>query len=129
LYSALLAVLGTSRVYEGDTWRPTMLWSLLSFVAGFVAALIGGLSCRKLAGTSGTLPLLMGIVLAFGLINVWTSATTKPGEAKRPAEVTPQMAAENSVTPVWVSVGHVLVGLAGVWISGRISLPGQKTAG
>ncbi len=121
LYTGIMMALGTEAIYSAPgSWVPSDLWSGLSLVAGLVAALAGGWVCFAIAKQAKPLLWLMGLVGVLGVATVAMSATTKPSSEPRPANITPMDAAEKSVTPVPVAVGHVLVGLAGVFVVYRM---------
>lgn len=116
LYTGIMMALGTETIYSAPgSWVPSDLWSALSLVVGLVAALAGGWVCFAIAKQVKPLLWLMGLVGALGAMTVATAATTAPPSEPRPANITPMDAAEKSVTPVPVAIGHVLVGLVGVF--------------
>jgi peptidoglycan/LPS O-acetylase OafA/YrhL len=121
LYSAMLVTLGASAIYSApESWAPSDLWSVLSLVAGLVSALAGGWVCFAVAKQTRPLLWLMALVAVLGVATVGTAASAKPPAEPRPETVTPMEAAEKSVTPVPVAIGHVLVGLAGVFVVYRM---------
>lgn len=119
LYSAALRVLGPEGSYRPGSWEPSAGWIALSFVAGLVAAYAGGAACLRLARQTGALKGLIGLIVVLGIVTIVAQAGAKPPDEPRPANLSPMEAAAKSVTPLWVGVGHVVVGIAGVWLSGR----------
>lgn len=119
LYTVLLYALGTETTYKPGVWEPSNLWSVLSFVAGFIAAFAGGWAALRVARDARAATGLMALLAVLGVVSIALQSQAAPPTEPRPAEVSPMDAASKSVPPLWVSIGHILSGVAGVWAARR----------
>jgi hypothetical protein len=119
LYTAILFALGTEAVYKPGVWEPSLLWIVLSFVAGLIAAFAGGWVCLRVSRDARAATWLMGLIVVLGLMAVVMQASAPPPADVRPAEVSPMDAASKSITPLWAGIAHIGVGITGVWLARR----------
>jgi hypothetical protein len=114
-FSGLYLLLGQDRSFRPGSYEPSVLWTVVSFVLGAGAAVLGGYVSAGIARTATPPKVLAGVVLVIGLVSavpVLMAAAT-PAEA-RAGEVSNLDAMTKAKQPAWVAVANPFVGLAGV---------------
>lgn len=123
-FSGLYFLLGQELSFQPGTYDPSMLWTVVSFVLGMGAAILGGYVCARIARTATAPKVLAGVVLVIGLLSavpVLMAAAT-PAEA-RTGKVGNLDAMMKAKQPAWVAVANPFVGLVGVLLGGRLRRP------
>jgi hypothetical protein len=120
-FSGLYYLLGQDRSFRLDSYEPSILWTVVSFALGILAALLGGYVCVRIARRPTPPKVLAGLVLVIGLLSaipVLMAAETPP-EA-RTGEVGNMDAMTKAKQPAWVALANPFVGLFGVLIGARL---------
>lgn len=121
LFSGLYLILGQELSFEPGSYDPSILWTVVSFVLGILAAVLGGYACARIARAATPPKVLAGVVLVIGLLSaipVLISAAT-PAQA-RTGEVGNLDAMMRAKQPAWVAVANPFVGLAGALLGARL---------
>ena len=66
-FSLLYLILGADGAFEEGSYRVTTTWLVVSFILGFVGAVIGGLVCSRIAKSFKTGLVLAGVVFVLGV--------------------------------------------------------------
>ena len=120
-FSGLYLILGQDLSFQPGRYEPSMLWTVVSFVLGVGAAVLGGAVCARIARTAKPPKVLAGVVLVIGVLSaipVLMAAET-PAEA-RTGEVGNLDAMTKAKQPAWVALANPFVGLVGVLIGARL---------
>ena len=89
-FSGAYLAMGTERAFLPGTYEVSSLWLAVSFVFGFVAALIGGCVCRAIARNTkavvylAALVIVLGIALAVPVLTAPDAGTPKARPSGRP---------------------------------------------
>jgi len=110
--------LGADRAFKPSSYEPSMLWILIMFVVGFVAAVIGGWTSFKIANNSQGPKWLAVVVLVLGILYALPALTATPTKEPRPSGITDKKTMEKGQTPTWVALSLPVIGVAGVWVGG-----------
>jgi ABC-type Na+ efflux pump permease subunit len=128
--SVLFIVMGEDWAFQEGTYRTSMGWALSMLAAGFVAAFIGGLVCRLIAGgrKKATIALAVVVVLLGGLDAAMRLSQPERTEAElaRTEDTPVTEAAGLAQSPKWMGLANPIVGVAGVLLAGTI---GRKKVG
>ncbi len=117
LFSIVYLVLGTP-----DSFNPSKLWNLTSFVLGFFAAVAGGWVCATLAKDWKASIALALLVLGLGILIVGY-ATLLPGNAlspEREGSASTRSAMLSGDQPLWVTVLNPIIGAGGIILGGQL---------
>ena len=120
-----LVFLAPDFVFRPGAAEATTGFSLLTLMAGFAAAVVGGLVAVRF-GKSGQRPayILAAVVLCLGLAMAIAASLREPPPAKTPEEIS-QMPLEKRIEharePLWYSLSTPLVGAFGVLAGGRLA--------
>jgi len=120
-FSGLYLALGQELSFQPGSYEPSVLWTVVSFALGIVAAVLGGYICAQIARTAAPPKVLAGLVLIIGLLSavpVLMAAST-PSEA-RTGEVGNLDAMMKAKQPAWVALANPFVGLVGVLLGARL---------
>jgi len=107
--------------FQAGTYDTSMAWNIVMLAVGIVAAIVGGLACRRLSRSKGATQALAIVVLVLGAamaIPVFTGAREDPGP--READVNMAEAMSQAQQPVWTAVANPIIGAVGVLIGGMI---------
>src|SRR5262249_2108960 len=127
-FSGLYLLLGQELSFQPGSYDPSMLWTVVSFVLGMGAAILGGDVCAWIARTAKPPQVLAGGGLGLGAlaaVPVLMAAST-PAEA-RTGEVGNLDAMMKAKQPAWVAVANPFVGLVGVLLGSRLRRPTAVT--
>jgi hypothetical protein len=116
----LFLLLGPDRAFQPGTYDVSAAWVIACFGASFVSAIVGGLICSRISGSSAVkalaaLVVVLGIVLAFPVLD----PATDPRPLVRPPGTLSFVALTNSRQPPWAAMTFPVVGAVGVLIGGR----------
>jgi len=119
---AAFMILGVEGAFEPGSYLPSGRWIAISFVLGFVAAVIGGYVCAAVSRDAGGPNLLAASVLVLGLVSasftLWGLVEGPP--PIRPPDVEITEAARNAVQPAWVAFINPFIGVAGILLGCRL---------
>ncbi|HYH66748.1 MAG TPA: hypothetical protein VD866_18790 [Urbifossiella sp.] len=121
LFSGLYLVLGQERSFEPGSYEPSLLWTVVSFALGAVAAVVGGYVCARIARAATPPKVLAGLVLVIGLVfavPVLRAAST-PAE-ERTGDVGNLDAMMKAKQPAWVALANPFLGFVGVLVGARL---------
>jgi hypothetical protein len=121
-FTILYLILGAEGSFRPESYQVSTTWLVLSFVLGFVAAIIGGYVCVLIAKNHKPAIWLAGIVLVLGLILALPQLSTSEEEMnkKRESDVPNMEAMQNAKQPVSTLLLNPIIGAAGIWIGSRI---------
>ena len=123
-FSGLYLVMGQELSFQPSSYEPSMLWTVVSFVLGVGAAILGGFVCAWIARRATPPKVLAGVVLVIGLLSAIPVLMAAPTQAaERTGDVGNLDAMMKAKQPAWVAVANPFVGLAGVLIGGRLRRP------
>lgn len=108
-------ILGEEGSFKPGSWDASMTWLVMSFAAGFVAAVLGGLTCAAIASRGSKAPrVLAGLVLVLGIVMSIPAMMKEPDATPRPSEITMQDAASKARQPVLSYILNPIIGAVGV---------------
>lgn len=117
-------LLGEDWAFQEGSYRTSTQWAVLMLGVGFIAACVGGLVCRLVAGQRGRAVLSLAIVVLIlgGLDAAMRLAPQEPSDAELVrSESTPVFeAAGKAKPPIWVGFANPIVGVAGVLVGGSM---------
>jgi uncharacterized membrane protein YeaQ/YmgE (transglycosylase-associated protein family) len=119
LFSGLYLVMGPDKAFMPAKYDPTMLWTISSFILGFVAAAIGGYAAA-LIGKSGAIKIMAALVVLIGAIVVVMLIRENKPEEVRTGDVPNMEAMMKAREPVWVGVVNPILGVIGVFVGGSL---------
>jgi hypothetical protein len=126
-FSLAYLVLGAERSFQPGSYDVSTNWALLSIALGFIAAVLGGMTCARIAPWRGPLLSLCIVLLVFGAFSaIGTAGQEEPGP--RGPEVGNLEAMMDARPPAWIAYVNPLVGIAGVLIGGRRALRSRAGA-
>lgn len=118
-YSGFYFAIGADRAYFPGTYDVSVLWISAILVLGFIAAVVAGYLCKRIAGDLGTVVILAGIVVGLGIAaaTVVSFGEQKPKVVRR-GDVSNYEAMKYGRKPLWVEFASPIVGLAGILVGG-----------
>jgi len=118
-YSGFYFAIGADRAYYPGTYDVSILWIAAILVLGFIAAVVAGYLCKRIAGDLGTVVILAGIVVGLGIAaaSAISFSEPKPNEV-RSGNVSNYEAMKYGRKPLWVEFAIPVVGFAGVLVGG-----------
>ena len=128
-FAAAWMVFGQDSAYKEGLWEISTPWMIMMFVAGLIAAMIGGAVCAAIAAKgSKAAMVLAGLVLVLGFVDAGfkLAAPREDRPTVREDNVTMFEATANSQEPTVMLLGNPVIGLVGVLIGAR--LVGRKRA-
>lgn len=129
LFFGLYLTLGQDLSFQPGNYDPSILWNVVCFALGILAAVLGGYVSARIARTTTPPKVLAGLVLVIGLLSaipVLVAAAT-PAEV-RTGEVGNLAAMMKAKQPAWVALANPFVGLAGVLIGAGLRRPNSEAA-
>ena len=128
-FAAAWMVFGQDSAYKEGLWEISTTWMIMMFVAGLIAAMIGGAVCAAIAAKgSKAAMVLAGLVLVLGFVDAGfkLAAPREDRPTAREDNVTMFEATQSSQEPTVMLLGNPVIGLVGVLIGAR--LVGRKRA-
>lgn len=111
--------MGADRAYKPGTYDVSMLWLILSFALGLVAAFVGGVVCRLIAPTMTAVYVLIALALALGLVMAVGVLMAEPAElGARTGDVPNMEAMTKAQTPLVAALINPIIGAAGILAGG-----------
>jgi len=118
VFTGAYVLLGADGAFKEGSFEPSMVWTALSLVVGFIVALLGGWVCTKIAPSKGALMALIILIVALGGLQVVMMAMAEdPGP--RADDLSSMEAMMQAVTPVWVAVANLVIGVVGAYAGGK----------
>jgi hypothetical protein len=120
-FTLIYLLIGPDRAYQPGSFEVSGLWVVISFVLGFVAALLGGWVCVLIARNQLGPQILAGAILVFGLM----LAFMEPGApadvpAVRDASVGVMDAMRHSQNPAWINFANPFVAVVGILLGANL---------
>jgi hypothetical protein len=120
LFSAAYLALGADGAFVPGQYDVSMTWVIVSFVLGFLAALVAGYSAAVIGKGMTAVKILAGIVLVLGIVSAIAISLSPRSEGTRTADVPNLEAMSKAQTPLWVALINPLIGIAGVLVGGGL---------
>lgn len=120
LFTAAYLAMGADRAFEPRTYLPSMLWTLVTFILGFVAAVIGGFVAAAIGKGGATTKILAGVVLVIGMAAAIACLVMERPNEVRTGDVPNMEAMMKAQEPVWVAFVNPFIGVIGVLVGGRL---------
>ena len=115
--------LGGEGAFRGDSYIPSGPWIALNLAFGFVAALAGGWTARKVGKSAEPVKILATLALVLGLslaaLGQWGPEPAPPAIDKPPAELSFTEAGAVAQQPSWYNWLVPFLGFVGVLLGGR----------
>jgi hypothetical protein len=124
--------LGAKFAFDGDTIGASTGWSLVMMLAGFIAAIAGGLTAALIAGKArqlGAVKGLVALIVVFGVLTVVMQMMATPlplPEGKTIENLTFAEAGQYARSPTWYNIGIIVVGVTGVMVGSKML--GRRTS-
>jgi hypothetical protein len=120
-FSVAYMILGADRAFEPGSYHVSWTWLIMSFVVGFVTAIIGGFACALVAGRGSKAPLgLAVLVVALGAMTAIAAMNIAGDEEVREGDVPANEAMTKARQPVGALLGNPVIGFVGVLIGARL---------
>lgn len=118
--TAAYLLLGAERAFQPGSFDVSLIWVVISVAVGFAAALLGGWTSRRIAGTVTGPRALAAVVVVLGVVLALASLTGAPADPGVRAEALGNMAAmQQARTPLWAMLLNPFLGAVGVLLGGR----------
>jgi hypothetical protein len=111
--------MGTENAFKPEVYDASGLWIAVSFVLGFVAAILGGFVCSRIAPQTRAPIGLAVVVLVVGLLMNIPVFMAEPTSASRGSDVGVMEAMQNARQAAWVALLNPFLGAVGTLIGGR----------
>jgi hypothetical protein len=116
--------LGTERAFESNSYQVSPLWWSIMLIFSFIAAVVGGKVCRRIAGKQGSVIPLVAFVLVLGAASAVPALMASSGDVVvRTGNVALMEAMSNARQPTLVTLLLPLVAAIGVVMGGRKKEP------
>lgn len=121
-FSIAFLMMGTTGAFEEGSYDVTVLWVIVSFVLGLIAAVAGGFVCAAVAKGSKAPLALAGLVLVLGLLMALPMLTASDDgqPVTREADVSTFDAMQEAKQPPWVTLANPFVGVIGVLLGSKL---------
>ncbi len=118
-FSAAYLAMGAENAFVPGGYDVSTTWIVVSFVLGFIAAVVAGYAAAAIGKGMTAVKILAGIVLVLGIVSAVAVAMSPRPEGARTADVPNLEAMTKAQTPLWVALLNPLIGVAGVLVGGR----------
>jgi len=124
-FTILYLILGTEGSFQPGSYQVSTTWLVLSFILGFIGALIGGYVSALIAKNNKAAIWLAGIVLALGLIIAIPQLNVSEEEMNkiREGDVPNMEAMQNAKQPALALILNPFIGAIGIWAGSRMWKP------
>src|SRR5215212_7972849 len=120
-FSAAYLLMGAGAAFKPETYEPSNLWLVVSFILGLAAAIIGGYVCASISrGTRAPVALAILVIVLGVLAAIPALRAANKERLTRPTEVSNMEAMQNAVQPGWVALLNPFAGAAGVLAGARL---------
>lgn len=127
-FSIAYLTMGTDGAFRANSFDPSTLWVVTSFILGFIGAIVGGFVCAMIAKASRAPIVLAGLVLVLGLLIAIPVLTASDAPKVRTGDIGNIEAMQNARQPAWVALLNPLVGAAGVIVGARLKRSSGRAA-
>ena len=120
-FTILYLTLGENNSFEPETFDVSLLWIILSFILGLIAAILGGYICVLIAKDQKPAMVLAGFVLVLGIAMSIPALSISNEEVQeiRKANVPNMEAMQKAKQPIFLLLLNPLVGALGVLAGAR----------
>lgn len=119
-FSAAYLAMGADAAFKPGSYDVTMLWIVVSFVLGFLAALVAGNVAASISTSSRAPQVLAGAVLVITMLAALPELTSKEAPKPRTGNVSNMAAMQSARNPVWFALLIPITGAFGVLIGAGI---------
>ncbi len=121
-FSIAFLMMGTNGAFAEGSYDVTVLWLVVSFVLGLIAAVAGGFVCAAVAKGSKAPLALAGLVLVLGLLMALPVLTASDDGQPliREADVSTFDAMQQAKQPPWVALANPFVAVIGVLLGAKL---------
>ena len=120
LFTVAYLALGADGAFNPGGYDVSMTWIVVSFVLGFIAAVIAGYLAAIIGSGSTAVKILAGIILVLGIVSAVSVSMTPASADPRTAETPNLEAMTKAQTPLWVALLNPVIGIAGVLVGGGL---------
>lgn len=120
LFTAAYLAMGADKAFLPQSYDPSMLWIVVSFLLGLLAAIVGGVVCAAIARRPRPVTALALVVVVLGVLLAFPSLAVVPDPAPRSGDVSNLEAMTKARTPSWVAFANPVVGAVGVMLGGAM---------
>jgi hypothetical protein len=116
-FTVLYLILGTEGSFQARTYDVTVIWIVISFILGLVAAVLGGFICVLISKNQKAAFVLAGLVFVFGIAMAIPAIneSTNDVHEMRKDDVSNMEAMQNAREPLLVVLLNLLIGAIGVF--------------
>jgi hypothetical protein len=122
-FSLAYLAMGADRAFKPGTYEPSSVWLVVSFVLGFVAALLGGVVAVSVGKHTKAASALAVVVVVIGIAMAIPALTSTADPGPRTGEVSNFDAMQKAKQPAWVSFLNPIVGAVGVLAGAKLRRP------
>ena len=121
-FTAAYLVMGAHGAFKPETYEPSNLWLVISWVLGLLAAVLGGYVCALITRGSRAPLALAVLVIVLGVLFALPTLKANASRERltRPNEVSNLEAMQNAVLPSWVALLNPFISAAGVIAGARL---------
>jgi hypothetical protein len=121
-FTAAYLLMGADSAFKPETYEPSNLWLVTSFVLGLLAAVAGGYVCALITRGSRAPLALAVLVIVLGVLSALPTLKANAGRERltRPGEVSNLEAMQNAALPAWVALLNPFLGAAGVLVGAKL---------
>lgn len=121
-FTGLYFLLGADGAFQPDTYEVSLVWIIISFLLGLVAALLGGYLCTLISKNQKATMVLAGIVLVLGIIMAVPALSDSSNEVHemRTADVPNMEAMQKAKQPPLVALLNPIIGAIGVFAGSKL---------
>ena len=121
-FTILYFILGADGAFESGTYEVSIIWIIISFILGLVAALLGGYLCVLISKNQKAALVLAGLVLVLGIIMAIPALKDSSNEVQemRSADVPNMEAMQKAKQPPIVLLLNPIVGALGVFAGSKL---------
>ncbi len=118
-FSVAYLTMGADAAFRPGTYEPSNLWLVISFVLGFIAAMIGGCVAATIA-RGGKAPLVLaGLAFVLGIVIAIPMLMAKNEPAVRDSNVSNMEAMQKATQPAWVALLNPFIAVGGILLGAR----------
>ena len=122
-FTILYFILGADGAFESGTYEVSIIWIIISFILGLVAALLGGYLCVLISKNQKAALVLAGLVLVLGIAMAIPALNDSTNEVQemRIADVPNMEAMQKAKQPPIVLLLNPIIGALGVFAGSKLS--------
>ena len=121
-FTILYFILGADGAFESGTYEVSIIWIIISFILGLVAALLGGYLCVLISKNQKAVLVLVGLVLVLGIAMAIPALNDSTNEVQemRSADVPNFEAMQKAKQPPIVLLLNPIIGALGVFAGSKL---------